>query len=138
MQSKNKFLIISLSLMLAVVMLACSVSSLIPSSSSGSSSNSPEKIPGLAGTWRDPETTDTFVIAWENNQYVVKSVTWEGHSYSITSQGWDGSSLTWTYYDTDLPMTVTYATTSLSGDNLYVNWSYDDGSYGDETLGRVP
>jgi hypothetical protein len=97
-----------------------------------------DPMPGLIGTWQDPETTDTFVIAWQNDQYVVTSVTWEGTSYEITSQYWDGSSLTWSYYDTDLPMTVTYTTTSLSGDNLYVDWSYSDGSYGTETLGRVP
>jgi hypothetical protein len=95
-------------------------------------------LPGLVGTWQDPETLDKFVIAWQNDQYIVTSVTWGGSSYSITFQNWDGSSLTWTYYDTDLPMSVTYATTSLSGDNLYVDWSYTDGKYGTETLGRVP
>jgi hypothetical protein len=95
-------------------------------------------MPGLVGTWQDPETTDIFVITYQSGQYVVTSVTWEGNSYSIVSQYWDGSSLTWSYYDTDLPMTVTYTTTSLSGDNLYVDWSYSDGSNGTETLGRLP
>jgi hypothetical protein len=77
-----------------------------------------------------------FVIAWQNGQYVVTSVTWEGTSYSITSQSWTGSSLTWSYYDTDLSLTVTHKTTSLSGDNLFANWSYSDGSSGTETLQR--
>ncbi len=101
------------------------------------STGNQEAIPGLAGSWQDPETTDTFVIAWENGQYVVLSVTWEGTTYQITSQSWDGSSLTWSYYDTDLPMTVTYTTTSLNGDSLYVDWSYSNGNSGTETLGRV-
>ena len=35
-------------------------------------------MPGLAGTWHDPETNDVFVIAWQNNQYVVTSVSWQG------------------------------------------------------------
>jgi hypothetical protein len=94
-------------------------------------------MPGLAGTWQDPDTSDMFVIAWQNGQYVVTSVTWEGTSYSLTSQAWTGSSLTWSYNDTDLSLTVTHKTTSLSGDNLYANWSYSDGSSGTETLTRV-
>jgi len=98
----------------------------------------PGTMPGLAGTWRDPETTDTFVVVWQNGQYVVTSVTWEGTSYTIVDQSWANDSLTWSYYDPDIVRTVTYSTTSLDGDNLYVNWSYDDGSNGTETLGRVP
>lgn len=96
-----------------------------------------EPIAGFAGVWQDPETTDHFDIIWDGTQYRVKSVTWGTSSYAITSQYWDGTSLTWTYYDTDLPMSVTYTTTGLSGDYMYVNWSYNDGSYGTETLDRI-
>jgi hypothetical protein len=94
-------------------------------------------MPGLAGTWKDPETSDTFVIAWQSDQYVVTSVTWEAKSYSITSQSWTGTSLTWSYLDSDLGKTVTYTTTSLNGNNLNVDWSYDTGATGTETLTRV-
>jgi hypothetical protein len=97
-------------------------------------SSSQEAIPGLAGAWYDPDTLDQFAIAWQNGQYVVTSVTWEGNSYSITTQSWDGSSLSWSYYDTDLKLTVTHTTTSLSGNSLYANWSYSSGSSGTETL----
>jgi hypothetical protein len=131
MNPNKKVLITFLSFMLAMLVIACSCSSLIPTSSSNQ-----ETMPGLAGTWKDPETSDTFVIAWQNSQYVVTSVTWNGTSYSITSQSWTGNTLTWSYYDTDLNLTVTYSTTSLSGDNLNVNWSYSDGGSGTETLTR--
>ena len=99
-------------------------------------SSNQEAISGLAGTWQDPATSDTYVIAWQNGQYVVTSVTWEGTNYDITSQSWTGGTLTWSYYDSDLSMTVTHSTTSLSGDSLYASWSYSDGSSGTETLQR--
>ena len=137
MNPNKKVLITVLSFMLAMLVIACSCSSLIPTEPTQPPSNQ-ETMPGLTGTWQDPETTDTFVIAWQNNQYVVTSVTWEGTPYSITSQSWTGSSLTWSYYDSDLVKTTTYTTTSLSGDSLYVDWSYDDGTSGTETLARVP
>jgi hypothetical protein len=129
MNPNKKVLITVLSFVLAMVVIACSCSSIIPTATAKPPTNQ-ETMPGLAGTWQDPETTDTFVIAWQNNQYVVTSVTWKTTSYQITSQSWDGSSLTWSYADTDLnpPRTTTYATTSLSGDKLNVTWSYSDGS----------
>jgi hypothetical protein len=99
--------------------------------------NDQEPIPGLVGTWQDPETTDTFVITWHNGMYAVLFVTWKDKYYSITYQNWSGSVLTWSYYDTDLDLTVTYTTTSISGDRLYVDWSYNDGTFGSETLSRI-
>ncbi len=131
MNPNKKVLITVLAFVLAMLVIACSCSSLIPASTSK------EAVPGLAGTWQDPDTNDQFVIAWQNNQYVVTSVAWEGTSYSIVSQSWDGSSLTWSYTDTDLNLTVTHSTSSVSGDNLYGNWSYSDGNSGTETLTRV-
>jgi hypothetical protein len=140
MTPNKKVLITVLTFVLAMLVIACSCSSLIPTATTQPPAQPTivqEPMPGLTGTWQDPETSDTFVIVWQNNQYVVTSITWETNSYSITSQSWNGSSLTWTYYDTDLPMTVTYTTTSLSGDSLNVDWSYSDGSGGTETLSRV-
>jgi hypothetical protein len=93
-------------------------------------------MPGLDGTWHNPDTNDVYEIAWQNGQYVVVSCSWEGTSYSIASQSWTGSSLTWSYYDTDLELTVTLTTTSISGDTLYVDYSLSDGSSGTTTLLR--
>jgi hypothetical protein len=137
MNPNKKVLFTVLAFVLAMLVIACSCSSLIPTTSP-STGGSQETMPGLTGTWQDPETNDTFVVAWQNNQYVVTSVAWQDKSYAITSQAWSGSSLTWSYYDTDLSITVTYSTTSLNGDNLNVDWSYSDGTGGTETLTRVP
>jgi hypothetical protein len=137
MSPNNKILLTVSSFVLALVVIACSCSSLIPTAPTQPSSNQ-ETMPGLTGTWQDPQTSDTFIIAWQNDQYMLASATWEGTNYSITSQSWNGNSLTWSYYDTDLNLTVTYTTTSFNGDSLYVDWSYSDGSSGTETLSRVP
>jgi hypothetical protein len=152
MNPNKKVLITVLTFVLAMVLIACSCSSLIPTATVQPPvilqptvivppTSMTEAIPGLAGKWQDPETTDTATIVWENNQYVVTSVIWETSSYQITSQSWSGGVLTWSYYDTDLSpaRTTTYTTTSLNGDTLNVSWSYDDGSgNGAETLSRVP
>ena len=140
MSPNKKVLLTVLIFFAAVLMIACSCSSIIPNISNIVATKPPtgkETMPGLAGTWLDPETKDQFVIAWQNNTYVVTSVTWEGTSYSITSQSWNGSVLSWTYVDTDLNLTVTHTTSSLSGDNLTATWSYSDGTSGPETLTRV-
>jgi hypothetical protein len=158
--NKKVFLTV-LTFVLAMAVIACSCSSLIPTITNQLQGTQPpanqlpttlppsnqlpaatqppssqETMPGLAGTWHDPDTNDEFVIAWQNSQYVVTSVSWEGTSYSITSQSWSGSSLSWSYLDTTLNLTVTHTTTSLSGDTLNANWSYSDGSSGTETLLR--
>ena len=135
MNPNKKVLITLLSFVLAMLVIACSCSSLIPTATSQPGGQ--ETMPGLAGTWQDPQTSDTYVIAWQNGQYVVVSCTWEGTSYTITSQSWSGSSLTWSYDDTDLSLTVTITTTSISGDSLHIDWEYSDGSSGTETFGRV-
>jgi hypothetical protein len=135
MNPSRRVIVTFLIFVLALLVIACSCSSLLPSLIGGSSTSVP--MAGLAGTWQDPVTSDTFVVTLRGGNYEVTSVTWEGTSYDITSQSWTGSSLSWSYYDSDLNLVVTYTTTSISGDNLYVNWSYSDGGSGTETLQRV-
>jgi hypothetical protein len=134
MNPNKKVLFTFLSFVLAMLVIACSCSSLIPKTLVGNQ----ETMPGLAGTWQDPATTDTFVVVRQNGQYVVTSCTWEGETYEITAQSWNGSTLSWSYFDTTLALTATHTTTSLDGDNLNANWSWSDGSGGTETLVRVP
>ncbi len=133
MNPNKKVLITVLSFVLAMLVIACSCSSLIPNISPSGQ----ETMPGLAGTWQNPSTNDQYEIAWQNGKYVVLSATWEGTSYDITYQSWAGSTLTWSYYDSDLALTVTLTTISLSGDSLDIDWSLSDGSSGTATLDRV-
>ncbi len=136
MSRAKKGLLAFLFLVVAMAVVACSNSSIIPLGTTPTSS-SQEAIPGLAGTWQDPDTGDQVMITWQGNTYVVASVTWQGDTYSISSQAWNGKSLSWTYDDTDLGLTVTYTTTSLSGSDLNAVWSYSDGTSGPVTLTRV-
>ena len=135
MNPNKKVLLTFLSFVLAMVVIACSCSSLIPSSILPSGQ---EAMPGLAGTWQDQETSDTFVIVWQGGKYEVTSVTWNTDSYAITSQSWSGGVLSWSYDDSTISLTVTHTTVSLDGDNLNATWSYSDGRGGDEVLVRVP
>ena len=132
MNPNKKVFITFLAFLLAMLVIACMCVPIIPTPSPITG----EPMPGLTGQWHDPDTSDTFVIAWQDGVYVVTSVTWQEDSYSITSQSWTGSSLTWSYYDTTISLTVTHTTTSLSGDSLSANWSYSDGRSGTETLLR--
>jgi hypothetical protein len=134
MNLNKKAIITFLSFVLTMAVIACSCSSLIPTPTAAPPP--PDPMPGLAGTWHNPDTNDVFEIAKQGGQYVVVSCAWEGTNYSITSQSWMGSSLIWSYYDSDLSLTVTLTTTSLSGDSLTVNYSLSDGSSGTTTLLR--
>ncbi len=131
MNPRNKIFLVLLAALAAMVIIACSCSNIIPTTTSQ------EAMPGLAGTWQDPETSDQFVIAWQDGKYVVTSVTWEGTSYDITEQSWSGSTLTWTYYIPENDVSLSYETISLSGDLLSTNWWNSAGNSGTETLDRV-
>lgn len=133
MNPNKKVLITVLSFVLAMAVIACSCSTLIPTSVPEQ-----ETMPGLAGTWESPSTGDVYEIAWQGGKYVVLSAVYNGTHYDISSQSWSGSSLTWSYYDTDLALTVTLQTTSLSGDTLYVDVSLSDGTSVSTNLDRVP
>ena len=134
MHHYEKVLLAILSFVLTMLVTACSYGTLNPTPTV--TSPTPNPMSGLAGTWHDPDTNDVYEIAYQNGIYVVGSCSWEGTSYSISNQTWTGSSLTWSYYDTDLSLTVTLTTTSISGDSLYVNWSLSNGSSGTTILIR--
>ncbi len=129
MSPNKKVLITVLSFVVTMVMIACSCSDIIPLPNGN-------PLPGLEGTWTNPETGDVYEFAWQDGKYVVLSATWEQDSYDITSQSWSGTTLTWSYYDTYYSATVTVTTKSLDGDDLDVDISYSDGSSGTATLQR--
>jgi hypothetical protein len=141
MNPHKKVLITLLSFFTPMLLIACLCSTSIPTPTpflDGTVTAQPQPIPmpGLAGTWNNPESGEEYVIAWQNDQYVVLSSSWHGTSYPITSQSWTGSSLTWTYDDLAMGMSVTLTTTSLSGDSLNINWSLGSGDTGTFTLLR--
>jgi hypothetical protein len=133
MQPRNKVFLVLLAALAGMVMIACSCTDF----NFSFGNNGGETMPGLAGTWQDPETFDEFVITWQDPVYKVTSVTWEGTTYSITEQSWIGDTLTWTYYIPETDVYLSYETTSLSGDSLYTNWWNDSGGSGTEILDRV-
>jgi hypothetical protein len=133
MQPRNKVFLVLLAAAAGLVIIACSCTNF--NFNLGGSGN--EAMPGLAGTWQDPETSDTFVIEWQNDKYEVTSVTWETDTYDITEQSWSGSTLTWTYYIPESDMYLSYETTSLSGDSLSTNWWNSAGNSGTEVLDRI-
>jgi hypothetical protein len=135
MSPNKKVLFTLLTFVVAMVLIACSCSSIIPLVTTPQSSQ--EAMPGLAGKWLDADTGDNTVIAWQNNTYVVTSISWKTTTYPVTSQSWSGGTLTWTYKDTDLNLTVTRGTVSVSGNNLDTTWAYSDGTSGTVTLTRV-
>lgn len=134
MQPRNKVFLVLLAAAAGLVLIACSCTDFSFNFGTGSGN---EAMPGLAGTWQDPETFDTFVIEWQNNKYEVTSVTWETDTYDVTEQSWSGSTLTWTYYIPESDMYLSYETTSLSGDSLSTNWWNSAGNSGTEVLDRI-
>ncbi len=135
MNPNKKVLITVLSFVLAMLVIACSCSSLIPTISP--QSNTGEAMPGLAGAWQDPETNFVFTVTWSGNSYHVAAVDDQGAAVTVSSQSWDGSTLTWSITDPTDSYTLSYETLSLSGDSLDTNWWASDGASGTETLKRV-
>jgi hypothetical protein len=120
---------------LVFVTIACSCGSI---TSGIGNNNSQEAISGLAGKWKDPETSDVHTIVWQNNGYVVAStLASDGTNYPVTAQNWSNNVLTWTYSVPGGNM-VTFVVVSVSGSNLNTTWSTSAGGSGTETLTRVP
>jgi hypothetical protein len=95
-------------------------------------------MPGLVGKWLDPDTGTISTIAWQNNQYVVTSVSNPNRGGNeVTSSDWSNGVLTWTYC---VPggACVTTQTVSVSGDNLETTWTNDQGYSGATTFQRQP
>lgn len=128
MNPNRRVFITVISFVVAMVVIACSCTDIIP--------NIPgvNPMPGLEGTWNNPDTGDVYQFSWQDGKYVVLSCTWMGDTYEITSQSWSNSTLTWSYLDTYYNDTVTVTTNSLSGDSLAV--TYSGAATGTATLQR--
>jgi hypothetical protein len=130
----NKFLIALAALVLIASTIACGVSS-----NSGGNTSSQGPMPGLVGKWLDPDTTGTVTtIAWQNNEYVVTSVSNPNRGGNeVTESAWANNTLTWTYC---VPggNCLTSVTVSVNGNNLDTTWTSDDGNSGTTTFQRQP
>jgi hypothetical protein len=132
---KNPWFILVV-VILTMVLIACSCGTIIPSLSAPTTPATPS-MPGLEGFWQF--SNKVYSIARQNDQYVVTSVTdTEEGALEITSQSWNGSRLTWTYFRPSNGWSITYTTTAISGDGLYVDYSNETGVLGSRTLRRIP
>jgi hypothetical protein len=133
MNPNKKVLITVLSFVLAMVVIACSCSSLTPTTTAPVN-----PMPALEGYWQDTETNDVHVIEWQNGQYVVTAVNDPQYgSFAVTSQSWNGSVLTWTYKVSYNDTSVTFTTVSVSGNTLNTSWSNSMGDSGTQEFERV-
>ncbi len=145
MNTPRKFWLVLIGAVLAIVVIACSCGSLTPTPTSPPPPTSPPQptvpvntMPSLEGYWLDTETNDVHVIEWQNGQYIVTAINDPKYgSFAVTSQSWNGSALTWTYKVSYNDTSVTFTMVSVSGDNLYTNWSNSSGDSGTQTLQRV-
>ena len=139
MNTRKKFWLVLIGAILALVVIACSCGSILPTPTAPPPPTVPvNPMPDLEGYWLDTETNDVHVIEWQYNQYVVTAVNDDEYgSFAVTDQSWNGSALTWTYQVSYNDTTVTFTTVSVSGDSLYTNWSNSEGDSGTETLQRV-
>jgi hypothetical protein len=100
-------------------------------------------MPGLAGKWIDPDSSngDTVsTIEWQNGTYVVTSVvnTTRGGNELKTSS-WSNGVLTWKYCPANMQNCIIQNTVSLNGDTLTVNWAWSGGgNSGTSDLQRQP
>ena len=147
MSTPKKFWFILVGAILVMVIIACSCGSITATPTATAPPTalpSPTELPSptahpmpeLEGYWQF--SNKAFAIAWQNSQYVVTSVIdSEVGSLEITSQSWNGSALTWTYYFPFTDTSYTYTTSSVSGDDLLINYSNSAGGSGSMTWRRV-
>jgi hypothetical protein len=136
MNPRNKVWIALFSFVLVAVTIACSCSSL----TNGLGNNtSPEPMTGLAGKWRDNAEATVHTIQWNGSTYhVVSSIDDTDGANTIVSENWDGSTFTWVYEVPGNGVQVTLQAYSVSGDNMYLNWSSSNGNSGTDVFTREP
>ena len=148
MDTRRKFWLVLLGAVAGMVIIACSCSSLIPSSTPTSAprqvqpSTNQEPMPGLVGNWIDPDSSGggtVSTIEYRNGEYVVTSVVNTGRGANeLTNSSWSNGVLTWEYCPSGMHC-ITQNTVSLSGDTLTVDWAWSDGgNSGTSPLHRQP
>jgi hypothetical protein len=157
MDTRRKFWLVLFGAVAGMIIIACSCSSLIPSTTPTVATLAPiateaplatspaiggESMPGLVGKWIDPDSSGggtISTIAYTNGEYVVTSVVNTGRGANeLTNSSWSNGVLTWEYCPSGMHC-ITQHTVSLSGDTLTVDWAWSDGgNSGTSPLHRQP
>jgi hypothetical protein len=127
---RNKLFLALAALVLVGATLACSFTS------NSGGGTAPEPITGLAGRWEDQYELTVHTITWDGTKYVVTDCTNpDSGTYQIVEQSWNGTTLHWVYR---VPggADVTLDTVSVTGDELFLNWSSTNGNSGTDTFLR--
>lgn len=134
MNTQKKFWLVLIGAVLAMVIIACSCGSLIPTPTAG-----PPAGASMAGKWLDPDTTGTITtIAANGSGYeVVSVINPDRGGNELTKSSWSNGVLTWTYC---IPggNCITSATVSVNDTSLETTWTDDRGYSGTTTFERQP
>ena len=129
MNTQKKFWLVLIGAVLAMVIIACSCGSLVPTQTG----------PSMAGKWLDPDTTGTITtIAAKGSGYeVVSVINPDRGGNELTKSSWSNGVLTWTYC---IPggNCITSATVSVNDTSLETTWTDDRGYSGTTTFERQP
>jgi hypothetical protein len=159
MNTTRKFWLVLIGAILAMVVIACSCGSIIPTPSPSpyptlaplptlAPSPTSQPVPlatqgasteSMAGRWLDPDTSGTITtIVAQGGGYAVESViNPERGGNELTKTDWSNNVLTWTYC---VPSgnCITSVTGWVSSDLLYTTWTDDRGYSGETTFERQP
>lgn len=122
---------------------ASEVPTVIPPTPTASATADLEAMPGLAGRWIDPDSSngDTVsTIVWQNGTYVVTSVinTSRGGN-ELKTFSWANGVLTWRYCPSNMQDCIIQNTVALNGNTLTVSWAWSSGNNsGTSDLQRQP
>ena len=156
MHTPRKFWLILIGSILALVAIACSCNSIIPTATptlniiQPPTPLSPTALPspttqstqanpadGLAGSWQDPDTgTVTTIIALDGGYTIDSVINPDRGGNEYASSTWANGVLTWIYCVPGGACVTTEAVPG-NGDSLATKWSNEGGASGSTMLQRV-
>ena len=136
MNTQKKFWLVLIGAVLALVIIACSCGSLVPTPTAAPQ---PPAGASMAGKWLDPDTTGTVttIVANGSGFEVVSVINPERGGNELTKSSWSNGVLTWTYCIPNVNC-ITSVTVSVSDTSLETTWTDDRGYSGTTTFQRQP
>ena len=139
MSTQKKFWLVLIGAILGMAIIACSCSSLVPTSTA--QPQPPATGSSMAGKWLDPDTSGTITtIVAQNSGYAVVSVINPGPdrgTNELTKTSWSNGVLTWTYCISG-GNCITSVTVSVNSSTLDTTWTDDRGNSGTTAFQRQP